>query len=1318
MNRYSCYIFVTLLSLTLIACGGGGSSSGNESLETGVFVDSPVSNIAYRTETQDGFTNTNGEYFYLDGEHVTFSIGGINLPTVMARGIITPLDLAGVDDISDVTVQNIIILLQSIDRDRQPENGIQIDDLAHENATQVNISIVSDLFLEDEAVTNLIVNSGSTESTLVDSDEAQVHLQNSLDELESPSPGTQNRSPVANAGTDRAVDERTLVTLNGIGTDPDGSIVEYHWSQVSGTPVTLTDFTSSSASFQSPDVSTESIVEFKLVVTDSGGRIAYDTISINVVPVNTKPSLSSALFEVEEDGLLQGQLSASDFESDPLSFELVSDVGFGILSFSDDGSFSYSPTTDFNGHDSFIARVSDGALNSNDVEFNITVVAVNDQPNIEPINTITRLGQPITFNIIATDIDNDDLAFSILHLASNGQVQINENNSVTYTPSPEVIGEDSFVLEVSDGELAANATMSIDNNLAFAGYISESVNAPESVEVILIGDKYLETTSPDINGQFKFYGLPDDEYAIKVSKQGYQSAPSKVVSLSVNDKSTSIIEDEFTLDALPDDSYFYHWEEDPSVAGYEYASYINQPIQVEFLEEEITIIDQASANKLHHDYNIILVDTPSSSWTQEHAYRLLTIMKTIPQSLRDTSDVQNLPASKWMLTQDALTNDIQIVIEGDHSTVLISEEAFVNATPKVAEIEGKRGMYYSQRLHHALVRYVTNQGEDQGAYEKILTERYGVTTIIPDYLALTSPTGSESAGRFQAFHAEEIIQIINMFEEMPTGMHKLPELQYLVRRLDGTPHPLYGEAPAVAWPENGYIEFMETAFTTSSIGHMHRLIIHEKAHFLWANQFDQQLKDDWITLGGWYEDNGSSSGWSTSKQTEFVSAYAHAINPNEDMAESLSYFIINPDLLRSRSLGKYEFVRDRIMQGNIYISQIDEDLTFQVYNLFPDYVFPGKIKRVDIEVSGAPLEDKIVTIEMELHSQDKILEGAKHAYMRIFSEVGTYKDQYLQPVDPIDGVSNVLRGTFTLSKYAKSGFWRTEQVVVTDAVGNQRMEGINDFGWKLYIDNPEEDVVSAQYVENTASLEKSVTIIEENEVQIIHARWGVLEDNAMRDTTPCYASMNDEILQTYRIEEYGSFDAINNICEVEFIMPHYMASSTYTMNYMKMVDKALNASGVYFTDPGHALDNTQQIIDELPQEIELVTNNQDLLPPELDLNDILISALPTNPDSPNGETEVTVTFDVRDNISGYRVSGLRLRDPQGIEHFYWAYNEGTWSLFPQVNPTEWQTYSRTVVLPIGSAPGTWGLAEMTIYDRANNFQLYDFTEIIHFDVEN
>ena len=221
------------------------------------------------------------------------------------------------------------------------------------------------------------------------------------------------------------------------------------------------------------------------------------------------------------------------------------------------------------------------------------------------------------------------------------------------------------------------------------------------------------------------------------------------------------------------------------------------------------------------------------------------------------------------------------------------------------------------------------------------------------------------------------MQLINTFEEMPAGMHGIPELRYLVRRLDGTPNPLRPQAPAVAWTGAGYIEFMDTAFLQGSISAIHRLILHEKAHFLWAHLFDEQLKADWIDLGGWYRDVRSPSGWFTTRQTEFVSAYAHRKNPDEDMAESIAFFVINPDKLRSRAIGKYEFVRDRIMQGNFYISRIREDLTFEVYNCIPTMSFPARSRGW---TSGSPelrRRDKTVWIEVELHALDKVLEGAQ-----------------------------------------------------------------------------------------------------------------------------------------------------------------------------------------------------------------------------------------------------------------------------------------------------------------------------------------------------
>ena len=938
-----------------------------------------------------------------------------------------------------------------------------------------------------------------------------------------------------------------------------------------------------------------------------------------------------------------------------------------------------------------------------------------DNPTFQPLTLTTRLDQPITYDIPV----GDPMNYQILTDPQHGMVTLYTDGSLTYSPQPGAVGVDDFEIEVAGNPVV----ITIENNLAYEGRIGGVVGSFDDVEVLLTGDGVLETTAPDSSGRFRFYGLPDGDYVVKVRKAGYKSSLAQAFSLDITRHDPLQAEvHRFVLEEIDSDTFVYHWEEDQSTSGYDYSAHVNQPVVVEFLDEQVEVVDESSANQLHHDYNILLVDSASGSWTQEHAYRLLETMKSIPQKRRDPYEEQSLPASRWRLTSDHVEDDIQITHHDDEDsrTVLISEDAFVNASPRIARVEGKRGVYYSQRLHHALVRFVTDNGRDEAAYEGIFQSRYGVTTRIPDYTHLTRFTTRESASRFQEFHPEEIVLLINMFEEMPKGMHKLPELQYLVRRLDGTPHPIHPAAPAVAWPTEGYIEFMESGFNNFSAAYVHRLIIHEKAHFLWEHQFDEQLKADWIELGGWYPDSQSESGWSTTKQTEFVSAYAHLKNPDEDMAESIANFIVNPDRLKSRAISKYEFVRDRIMQGNIYISIIREDLTFEVYNLYPDYVFPGKIRRVDISVEGGPQDDKTVHVEIELHALDEVLEGAMYAKIRILSEIGTFVDVQLNPFDENGYLlpqGTVLTDSFTLSKHAKAGYWRPNQIVLTDTVGNERFEGINDFGWKLYIDNPLEDVTPPEYVDNTASLSKSVSRLEGREVQLIHATWEVEENRAMREREPCYAKLNDEFLETYSVEEYGEYDLARNLCLVDFIMPHYMPSSVYTMNSIEMIDRARNYHRVYFTGPGHGLRPEDIIVDEAPQQIELVTNNPDLDPPELDINDIEISAEPTYPDAPNGETLVTITFRVRDNISGYNIAQVMLRDPQGIEHFYgYHYDEDRDLLFPEGDPTQWTTYTRTVLLPPGSAPGIWGLAQMTIEDRAGNFKRHDFTEIIHFDV--
>jgi hypothetical protein len=100
---------------------------------------------------------------------------------------------------------------------------------------------------------------------------------------------------------------------------------------------------------------------------------------------------------------------------------------------------------------------------------------------------------------------------------------------------------------------------------------------------------------------------------------------------------------------------------------------------------------------------------------------------------------------------------------------------------------------------------------------------------------------------------------------------------------------------------------------------------------------------------------------------------------------------------------------------------------------------------------------------------------------------------------------------------------------------------------------------------------------------------------------------------------------------------------------------------------------------------------------------------------PNGETNVEIKYWARDDKAGLGTVSYKLRDPQGIEHFYYHQHENSHTLFFQGDATEWKQYTATVTLPVGSAPGTWGVASIALHDKAGNRKFYDFTETLIFE---
>ena len=104
-----------------------------------------------------------------------------------------------------------------------------------------------------------------------------------------------NVDPTADAGIDQKVDEGDEVTLVGSGSDTDGNIASYAWTQVTdNSEVTLSGADTATASFTAPLVDAETQLVFRLTVTDDKGATATDSVTITITDTDLSGDVNVA----------------------------------------------------------------------------------------------------------------------------------------------------------------------------------------------------------------------------------------------------------------------------------------------------------------------------------------------------------------------------------------------------------------------------------------------------------------------------------------------------------------------------------------------------------------------------------------------------------------------------------------------------------------------------------------------------------------------------------------------------------------------------------------------------------------------------------------------------------------------------------------------------------------------------------------------------------------------------------------------------------------------------------------------------------------
>lgn len=248
----------TAVSSTAVSSVATSQSSSLAAVATGVFLDGAVVNIGYRTATQQGSTNSNGEFNYRPGESITFFIGNLELPAVLAGAIITPMEIANTTNLSDNQLTNILRLLQSLDADGNAANGIEITAAAIAAGAVLDFSVAPEVFAQSPAVKELLQAAGSPNKELISAEQARAHFQTTLEFINGPA------SSSASSSSAPVVETSSSATSIGVVDSSSSASSEAPASSAAASSVDLVNSSSSESSAvvesSSSSISSEAVV--------------------------------------------------------------------------------------------------------------------------------------------------------------------------------------------------------------------------------------------------------------------------------------------------------------------------------------------------------------------------------------------------------------------------------------------------------------------------------------------------------------------------------------------------------------------------------------------------------------------------------------------------------------------------------------------------------------------------------------------------------------------------------------------------------------------------------------------------------------------------------------------------------------------------------------------------------------------------------------------------------------------------------------------------------------------------------------------------
>lgn len=280
--------------------------------------------------------------------------------------------------------------------------------------------------------------------------------------------------------------------IMGLMVSNDGPTV---WGQATNLSASVSAGTALSYTWDLGDGTTAAGAEVSHTYAASGVYTATVTVS-NPLQSVTAPTLvevtneapvgsSDAYTTDEETALVVAAPGVLTNDADPdghaFTAQLDSTTSSGSLSFNPDGSFTYTPTLDFYGEDSFTYVLDDGDKVGLPATVVISVTNSNDAPDALDDSYVVVEDTSSNLDVLANDSylpdPTETLTLTAVSSPDQGGTAIISGTEIIYTPALNFFGAENFTYTLSDGELTDTATVSLT--------VTNVNDAPELIELVI-----------------------------------------------------------------------------------------------------------------------------------------------------------------------------------------------------------------------------------------------------------------------------------------------------------------------------------------------------------------------------------------------------------------------------------------------------------------------------------------------------------------------------------------------------------------------------------------------------------------------------------------------------------------------------------------------------------------------------------------------------------------------------------------------------------------------------------------------------------------